>query len=127
MSNVADFLIRIKNSSLAQRSTVLVPFTKFNLSLAKLLEGEKIIDKAEILEEKGQKMIALGLNKTGKKVPLVEVKMISKPGKRVYCKVTDLKKIRGIWTVILSTPKGLLTGREAIKANLGGEAICKIS
>ncbi len=126
MDNIADFLIRIKNSSFAGKYEVVVPFTTFNLRVAEILEKEGFLVKVAITEEEGHKKLALRLAGKGAKPTRIEVVRLSKPGCRVYFKTSDLNKLRGLWTVIVSTPEGLLTAQQARKKNLGGEAICKI-
>ena len=127
MDTVADFLIRIKNSSLAGKQNLLTPFSKFNLQVAEILKKEGFLEKADLVEEKGRKKLALSLAKEDKKPSRIEVERISKPGRRVYAKASDLKKLRGQWITIVSTPMGLFNAKEALKKNLGGEVICKIA
>lgn len=126
MDTVADFLIRIKNSSLAERPSLTAPFSKFGQQLAALLQKEGLLDKVEVIEEAGHKKLLLSLAKKGNDICKIDVKRVSKPGRRVYAKASDLKKIRGVWITILSTPEGLFNAKEALKKNLGGEVICKI-
>jgi len=127
MDNVADFLIRIKNSSYAGRWELLTPFSNFNCQIAGILEKEGFLKKVETKEEEGKKKLLLSLAGKGQKPTRLQVIRVSKPGRRVYLRASDLKKLRGIWTVIVSTPQGLLNAKEAWKKNLGGEIICKIS
>ena len=126
MDSVADFLIRIKNSSLAGKQNLVVPLSKFNHQLALILEKEGFLEKISLVEEKGRKKLALSLSKEDRKVSKIDVKIISKPGRRVYIKASGLKKLRGSWITIVSTPMGLLNSKEASSQNLGGEIICKI-
>ncbi len=127
MDTVADFLIRIKNSSLAGKQNLLAPFSKFNLRVAEILKKEGFLEKADLVEEEGRKKLALSLVKEDKKPSRIEVERISKPGRRVYAKAGDLKKLRGQWITIISTPLGLFNAKEALIRNLGGEVICKIA
>lgn len=127
MDTVADFLIRIKNSSLAGKQILQAPFSNFNYRIAEILKKEGFLEKADLVEENGRKKLALCLAKKEKKLSKIEVKRISKPGRRVYVKASDLKKLHGIWVTIISTPQGLFNAKEALKKNLGGEIICKIS
>jgi len=126
MDSVADFLIRIKNSSFAGKQNLLAPFSKLNHQLALILEKEGFLEKTSLIEEKGRKKLALSLVKEDRKIIRIDVKMISKPGRRVYLKSSGLEKMRGSWVIIVSTPKGLLNAKEASSQNLGGEVICKI-
>lgn len=125
---IADFIIRIKNASLAGKNNVTVPYSRVKESLANILQKQGWINKVEIVEKNGKKDLVLALveTKTGAVRP-IEVKRISKPGRRVYIKAKDLKTAaRGLGTIIVSTPSGLMTHREAMAKKLGGEVICKI-
>lgn len=124
---IADFLIRIKNAALSQRRVVVLPYSKLKENLAKILTQEKYLANFEILSGKEKKELSLSLAGDKQKVFLIDVKRISKPGRRVYAKSKDLKLLnRGLGIVILSTPSGLMTARQAIKENQGGEVICKV-
>lgn len=127
MDPIADFLIRIKNAALAKRGIVLVPYSKLKENIALVLQKSGFLSKVEVKENAGKKQLILSLVEEDGKLRLVEVKRISKPGRRVYVKAADVKTyMRGLGTVIISTPAGVLTGREALKKNLGGEVICKV-
>jgi len=126
MDNIADFLIRIKNASLSQKETLVCPFSKFNEGLAKILKEEGFIDKVEVLGEGKDKRLSITLHSDKNKVREVEVKRISKPGRRVYIKAKSIKTLRGLGVTIVSTPQGLMTAKNAIKKSLGGEVVCKI-
>lgn len=126
MDTIADFLIRIKNNGLAERQNLSVPFSVFNFNLSEILKNEGFLEKAEVVGEEKKKNINLILSKNGGKICKMEVKMVSKQGRRIYLKAKGLKNLRGLWITIVSTPAGLMTARQAIKKNLGGEIICKI-
>lgn len=124
---IADFLIRIKNATLSGRKNVILPHSVLKESLAKILEHEGYLTKIEILSGKIKKEINLTLVSDKQKVRLIDVKRISKLGRRVYVKAKDLRPLnRGLGITIISTPAGLMTVKKAIKENLGGEVICKI-
>lgn len=123
---IADFLIRIKNISLAGGKSLSVPYSKAKEELAKILVEEGYLSKIEVTGKGVEKklVVALAENRQSK---IVEVKRISKPGRRVYLKAKGIKGFKkGLGTLILSTPKGLMTAEKALAANLGGEAICKV-
>lgn len=124
---IADFLTRLKNAALAGLKTVVVPHSKIKENLAKILKNEGFLKKAEVSGKGLEKKLILDLTKEKNKVALIEVKRISKLGRRVYVKAKDIAKLqKGLGIIILSTPLGLLTGKEARKKNQGGEVICKI-
>lgn len=126
MDTIADFLIRIKNASMAQLPSLACPFTRFNEELAHILKKEGFIDKIEITGEGKNKKIVLTLNKEKNKINIINAKRISKPGRRVYLKAKGIRSLRGFGITIISTPKGLMSTKEALKNSLGGEVICKI-
>jgi len=85
------------------------------------------LEEIEVLEDKKKKQLTLTLVEQKEKPLLIEVKRISKPGRRVYVKAKDIKVLkRGLGTLIISSPEGLVTGDEALKKNLGGEVVCKV-
>lgn len=124
---IADLLIRIKNAALSGHKTVEAPFSKVKENLAKILLKEGFLNKVELGgTDKKRNLILTLVGKEGENIP-IEVKKISKPGRRVYVKAKGIKLLsRGLGLVIISTPFGLMTNKEALKKNLGGEVICKI-
>lgn len=122
---ICDFLIRIKNASMARLKKLALPHSNFKEEVAKVLEKEGFIKTMEVVETEGKKQLVLVISEE-KQAPKIEVKIISKPGRRVYMKNSEIRRLRGIWTVILSTPAGVMTAKQAIKKGLGGEVICKI-
>lgn len=120
---VADCLIRIKNGYLASKHEVLVPFSNLKFNLCQLLVKEGYLKSCETQD----KWIKLGLKYEGKLPCLTEVKRISKPGLRVYRGANQLPKVlNGLGIAIISTPKGLMTGKEARKEKLGGEVMAHV-
>lgn len=124
---IADLLIRIKNASMAGSKNVSVPYSKLKENLAKILQVEGYLKKVAVSGEGVQKELVLTLAEEGSKPRPIEVKRISKPGGRVYVQAKEIKLWRrGLGTVIISTPKGLMTGKQALQKKLGGEIICKV-
>lgn len=126
MDTIADFLIRIKNASMAQLPGLSCPFSKFNEGLAHILKKEGFVERVEIKGEKQEKEIILTLKKEKNKINMINAKRISKPGRRVYINAKKIKALRGLGITIVSTPKGLMSAKDALKNGLGGEVICKI-
>lgn len=123
MDPIADLLIAIKNGYMARKNSLSFPYSKFKLSVVKVLESEKLIDKVE----KEQKLIKMGLIYDNGKPRISHVKKISKLGLRVYSKSKNIKSVRGGRGVtIITTPQGVMTGKEARAKKLGGEVICQI-
>jgi small subunit ribosomal protein S8 len=128
MDPVANMLTKIKNAQAVAHETVDIPFSNLKFNLAKLLEKEGLVESVETQGRKVKKVIRIKLKYKGHKDPAIsELKKISKPGKRVYVKKENLKKLaykKGF--AILSTPEGLMTSREALKKGIGGEYLCEI-
>ena len=128
MHPVSDMLIRIKNAYQVGKRTVEVDYSKILNEIAKLLLKEGYLK--NIKEEKVNKnfkRLKLTLKYRFHQPSLTTIKIISKPGLRIYAKVDKIPQVReGIGITIVSTPKGLMTRKEARKANLGGEVICQI-
>ncbi|MBR4344943.1 MAG: 30S ribosomal protein S8 [Lachnospiraceae bacterium] len=126
---IADMLTRIRNANTAKHDTVDVPASKMKLSIANILLTEGYIKSFELVNAGTYDNIHITL-KYGKdkndKV-LTGLKRISKPGLRVYADVENLPKVLGgLGTAIISTNKGVITDKEARKANVGGEVLCFI-
>lgn len=119
---LGDFLIRIKNAALARRKEVSAKNIKFVNEVAKVLKKEGIIN--DIKKEKDQLRITLAYSK--KEPVLLDLKLVSKPGLRIYVDVDELEARRSPSYYIISTPKGILTSKEAIKNRVGGEVIAEI-
>jgi len=128
MHPISDMLIRIKNAYKAGKRTVEVDYSNILNEIAKLLLKEGYLK--NIKEEKVNKnfkKLKLTLKYRSHQPSLMTIKIISKPGLRIYTKVDKIPQVReGIGITVISTPKGLMTRKEARKANLGGEVICQI-
>ncbi len=120
---VGDFLIRIKNSALAGRTDVVLANTKLIKSTAEALKKEGYLSEVEVKDS----VITVKIAKSHKKPLLMDLKLISKPGLRVYKSVDEIKsRKQGSSILILSTPKGVMSGKSAIKENVGGEVIVEV-
>lgn len=125
---LSDMLIRIKNASRVGHETVTVPFSEFKCAIAELLVREGYLTSTTKRGKKVRKSLALGIAYKESAVPmLTNVKRISKPSRRVYMHAKDIHAVRqGEGLLILSTPSGLMTGSEAYKNKVGGEALFSI-
>jgi len=125
---IADFLIRIKNAYLVKKKLVEMPWSKMKEKMAEMLVKEGFLKSARVSTEKSKfKILELELKYGGKRPAITEVKRISKPGVRIYGKVSKIPKVRqGVGITIVSTPQGLMTDKEARKNHQGGEIICQI-
>jgi len=121
--HIGDALIRIKNACLAGYDEVKVTNTKSVRSVLDVLKREGFVEsvsgvKNEIEVKLKRKKGSLGIN---------DIILVSTPGRRIYIANSDVKSRHGIATLILSTPKGMKSGREAIKLGLGGELIAEVT
>lgn len=123
---VTDFLIRIKNGYLAGRKSITSPSSKFRISLAELMKRYGYISSYTV-DETGNKTINVQLSYDGKVPNFTDLKIISKPGRRLYEKASSLpwgKTSKSL--IIISTSKGLMSQKEAVTKGLGGEIIAEI-
>ncbi|MFA4998769.1 MAG: 30S ribosomal protein S8 [Candidatus Paceibacterota bacterium] len=127
MYPIADMLNRIRNAQAVQKETVEVPFSNMNLEIAKILEKNDFVGKAEKKGKKTKKIIEIALKYDGKSPAVSGLKVISKPGQRIYVQSKNIKIVRGGYGIsIVSTSKGLMTNKEARKQKVGGELICEV-
>ena len=123
MDPIADALIRIKNGYSVGRVSVEVKFSKLILRLMEVLEKEGYVGKVI----KKDRLITVELRYESRKSAITDIKRISKPSLRVYKGVKDLPRVlNGLGIAVISTPKGLMTDRDARKQKLGGEVLAFI-
>jgi len=125
---IADMLTRIRNANSALHEKVDIPFSKEKEAIANVLKKEGYILNYKIIEKDGKKDIRayLKYGENNEKV-IKGIKRISKPGRRVYSGVKELPKVLGgLGIAIVSTPKGIITGKECRKENVGGEVLCYV-
>lgn len=125
---IADMLTRIRNANLVSHETVEMPSSKLKVELAKLLKDEGYIVDYSVREVGKFKVLAITLKyDERRKAVIANLKRISKPGLRSYCKSKNLPKVfGGMGIAIVSTSKGLMTDRKARKENMGGEVLCYV-
>lgn len=124
---IGDTLTRIRNATMRRRGSVELPHSKMREELTKLLVKEGYLEKSKNFKEGGRpgKMIHLDLKYEDGEPVIFKIRRLSKPGQRVYSPAKKLStKFRGI--TVVSTPKGLMTARQARKKGLGGELICEV-
>lgn len=126
---IADMLTRIRNAIMARHDSVLIPASKTKISIAHILKEEGFITDYEVVKgDTPQRVIKIQLKYTGKKEPILTgLKRVSKPGLRVYVGKGEIPRIyEGLGITILSTPSGVMTGRQAWRKGVGGEILCYI-
>ena len=125
---ISDLIIRIKNASRAKRKEVVLIDLKINRAVCKVLVKEGFLESFEG-EIKDERKVLVAKIKYEKRNPvLTDVLVVSKPSLRRYATAADIPEIqrRGRHTIILSTNKGIMTGQEALKKNMGGEVLFRI-
>ena len=125
---LSDMLARIKNAHKAKKSHTSCVKSKLNMNVLSVLKDEGYIRNFEDYEErKGINFIKIELKYFNGTPVIKKIKRISKPGIRVYSKISDLQKpYGGLGISILSTPKGVMSDQEARKNNVGGEILCEV-
>jgi small subunit ribosomal protein S8 len=124
---IADMLTRIRNAAMANLTEVTMPFSKIKENIAEVLKRDGyILDYAA--EGSGvSKQIRIQLKYFRKKSVIEGIRRVSRPACRIYCGSGNIPKVRnGLGTVVLSTPKGLMNGKEAKQQNIGGEILCYV-
>jgi small subunit ribosomal protein S8 len=124
---IADYLTRVRNATKAKKPRVEIPASKVKIGLSEILKNLGYVIDYEIIDDNKQKKINLVLKyKNG--VPAINgLKRISKPGLRVYRAADKLPRVlNGLGTAIISTPKGLLSDKDARNLLVGGEVMCYI-
>ena len=125
---IADMLTRIRNANAVSHPSVEMPSSKLKVALAKLLKEEGFIASYEEKVEGKFKTLSIELKYDECNKPVItNLKRVSKPGLRSYCKAKNLPQVLGgLGVAVVSTSKGLLTDRKARKENLGGEVLAYI-
>ena len=126
--SLSDMLARIKNAHRARKSITSCYKSNLNLNVLSVLKDEGYIrDFNDIEERKGINFIKIDLKYYNGTPVIKKIKRISKPGIRVYSKISDLEKpYGGLGISILSTPKGVMSDQKARKNNVGGEVLCEV-
>ncbi|MDP3902332.1 MAG: 30S ribosomal protein S8 [bacterium] len=128
MDTIANMLTSIRNAQAVKKETVSVPYSKIKMEIANLLLKENFIKGAEHKGKKSNKVISINLKYSDDGQPAINgLKRISKPSKRVYVPVSGVRMVKsGYGSQILTTPKGILTNKEARREKVGGEVICEV-
>jgi small subunit ribosomal protein S8 len=129
---IADMLSRIRNATLAKQARVDMPSSRLKVEIARILEGEGYIQGFKVLDgEPGERVQAvlrvfLKYGPRGERV-ITGIERVSRPGRRVYFGRDEVPDVlAGLGTSILTTSRGVMTGREAVKVGVGGEVLCNV-
>jgi small subunit ribosomal protein S8 len=130
---IADMLTRVRNAVRAEHSQVAMPSSKMKVAIAKILMEEGFISDYEVSENKNtpHKTLTLSLKYVGvrrtKRPVITDLQRVSLPGQRIYAKKDEIPFVlSGMGISILTTSRGVMTGREAKKQGVGGEIVCKV-
>jgi len=124
---ISDMLTRIRNAITIRKSEVVLPHSKAKEAVARLLKDSGFIDDVTISDAAIGKSLRIVINGEHENARITEIVRMSKPGRRYYVGSTEIPIVkRGRGVAIISTSKGLMTGREAKKQGVGGELICKV-
>jgi len=125
---IADMLTRIRNAIMVRHDFVLVPASRTKLSIARILKDEGFVGEYEVLRGKPHRVIKLYLKYDDKNQPIISgLERVSKPGLRVYVGQKEIPRVYGgLGIAIISTPKGVITGKQAWHQGIGGELLCYV-
>ncbi len=129
---IADMLARIRNALMVRHTTVSMPSSKMKASIAKILKDEGYIHDYRVVDNgQAYQVLTLHLKYVGdlkhQRAVITDLKRVSKPGRRIYTSVREIPWVRsGMGIAVLSTPKGVLTGQQARRLNVGGEILCYV-
>ncbi|GHU06790.1 30S ribosomal protein S8 [Alphaproteobacteria bacterium] len=124
---IADMLTRIRNAINVGKSEVRVPSSKLKVVVAQQLKKAGYLYDVKVEKATPRDEIVITINEDGKNPVITEIDRVSKPGRRVYAGVGEIPRVKsGRGIMLVSTSKGVMTNREAIKQKLGGELLCKV-
>jgi small subunit ribosomal protein S8 len=125
---IADMLTRIRNAIMARHDFVLVPSSRTKMAIARILKEEGFIGDYEVLRSKSHRSIKIYLKYDDKSKPIISgLERVSKPGLRVYVGQKEIPRVYGgLGVAIVSTPKGVITGKQAWRQGIGGEILCYV-
>jgi small subunit ribosomal protein S8 len=124
---IADMLTRIRNASRAGHETVVFPGSRLKVAILDILKKEGFVEDFKEKNESSKSDIEVKLKYYNKKPVIQQMERVSTPGRRFYVKAKDLYPVRNnMGIAIVSTSRGVMTGRKARSLNVGGEIICKV-
>lgn len=124
---VADFLARIRNAIRARHQKLDVPASKLKAEIARILKEEGYISNFKTQEEDGRQILRVYLKYAGTEAAIRDLARVSRPGCRVYVGRDEIKRVQGgLGISIMTTPKGVMTGRQARREGVGGEILCEV-
>ncbi len=127
MDPISNMIIMMKNASLVGKETTSFPYSKMKNAVLECLKKEGYISSFSKKTKEGHPVLEVQLLYVDKKPKITEAERVSKQSRRVYFGMKDIHSVRnGSGLLVLSTPKGILSGKQARKENVGGEALFKL-
>lgn len=125
---VADFLTRIRNAHNARHQKMDVPASKLKAEIARILKEEGYIANVKPVDEEGRAVLRVYLKYgANNEAAIRDLKRVSKPGCRVYIGKDEIRRVQGgLGISIMTTPRGVMTGRQARREGVGGEILCEV-
>ncbi|MBE6378072.1 MAG: 30S ribosomal protein S8 [Lentisphaerae bacterium] len=124
---IADMLTRIRNAAAAGLEKVAIPLSKEKKAIAEVLMEEGYLSAVSVEGEGVKAQVVVELKYVGTKAVIEGIERVSKSSCRVHCGSREIPRVRnGLGIVVLSTPKGIMSGRKAAKENVGGEILCRV-
>ena len=124
---IADLLTRVRNAAMARHDSVNIPASKVKIVIAKILKDEGFIADYSIIKGEPQRTIKITLKYIDKQPAFIGLERVSKPGLRIYTGKKEIPRVYGgLGIAVISTSKGLMTGQQAWKKNIGGEVLCYV-
>ena len=125
---IADMLTRIRNGHAVRSVSVSMPSSRIKEAVGRVLEEEGFLSGCTVTEEGGKRELTVALRYFEGGPVINQLQRVSRPGKRVYCRSDDIPAVNnGLGVVVISTSKGIMTGRQAKASGTGGELICTVS
>ena len=123
---ISDMLTRLRNGYMSKQKEVVIPCSKLKVAIAQVLEQEGYI-KGFRVDGEVKKTLVVEMKYFNRRSVVEGIERVSKPSCRLYCGCKDIPKVKdGLGLAILSTPKGILSGADAEKQNVGGEILCYV-
>ncbi len=124
---IADMLTRLRNAIMARHNQVEMPGSRLKQAIAQVLKQEGYIRDYQVVEQRPQNLLRIELKYRGNRNAIDGIQRVSKPSRRVYVGYDDIPKVlSGLGINILSTPRGVMSDREARRRKVGGEIICSV-
>ena len=125
---IADMLTRVRNAIMVRHDSVLIPTSRMKLAISKILKEEGFVNDYEVVRGKSQRVIKIFLKYRDKNQSVLNgLERVSKPGLRIYVQKGEIPRVYGgLGIAILSTTKGVMTGQQAWRQEIGGELLCYV-